>query len=267
MPRAVDASSFKSGGGGGRIASLGGSSDTSNTYSVRQVVVKGPAPGLSAQGRPSSSSSSQARLKLNHERISAQGGANLSKVASRNTVASLAASVASATSLEVPVRLSPEEPSAEKRFPSLAKKDAIAETSDLVNNFPIEYTVRRSPLAQNPFLDPSDEDWPMRTNSDSEGSTRSSVLNIVNPDTGGQTQGDEQDDKQDDEQDNEQGDEKADEKVDEKTDEKTDELQSEAPEQQVRDLEKQPHNVAGSQGTLEEDEKSQKDPGQASSPE
>lgn len=160
MPRPVDASSFKS---GGRQGSVGGSSDTSNTYSVRQVVVRRPAHAF-ARGR-SSSSASPVEPK-NQVRESAKVLAKFSSLAARKEVASDAKSRTSATSLEVPVGLASEQTSAEKRIPA--------------NNIHVNYTLGRSPLAQNPFNDPADEDW--RTQSDAEESLKSPTLKTVKPD-------------------------------------------------------------------------------------
>lgn len=78
-------------------------------------------------------------------RESAKVLANLSSLAARKTVVSDTKSIASATSLEVPVGMIPERTSVEGRGP--------------VNSAHTKYTLNRSPLAQNPFNDPSDEEW------------------------------------------------------------------------------------------------------------
>lgn len=82
-------------------------------------------------------------------RESAKVLASLSSLAARKPVASDTKSIASATSLEVPVGMMPARTSAEVTGP--------------VNIAHTKYTLTRSPLAQNPFNDPSDEEWPMQS--------------------------------------------------------------------------------------------------------
>lgn len=168
MPRPVEASSLK---GGNQQGSRGSSSESSNTYSVREVVVKRPATALSLKSARSSTSA-QARPGLKPVRESAKVLANLSSLAARKPVASDARSVASATSLEVPVGMLPETTSEEMGGP--------------VNSSHIKYTLNRSPLAQNPFNDPADEEWPLQ--SDVEESIESSRPNSEFDDLNDQTQ-------------------------------------------------------------------------------
>lgn len=170
VPRPVEASSFRS---GSRGSSIGGSSDTSNSYNVRQVVLKGPAPGV-AHSRPPSAYA-QAKPKLTLVKVPGSGAVDLKSVNSRKPVASDAKNVTSATSVEVPVGLIPERPSSGQ--------------SDQTSVLQRHYTVRRSPLAQNPFTDPSDEDW--QGPSEAHDSIISPTLRIVNPDILEEIQGEE----------------------------------------------------------------------------
>ncbi|KAJ4393098.1 hypothetical protein N0V93_002305 [Gnomoniopsis smithogilvyi] len=167
MPRPVDASIFKS---GGRQSNSGDSSDTSNTYSVRQVVVKRPAPGRARER--SASPALQSKPKLNQVRESAKVLAKLNSLATRRKAASDAESTTSAASREVPIGLVSEQPEAEESSPA--------------NKVQKTYSLRRSPLAQNPFTDPTNEDW--RVQSDAEESMESPTLKTANPDTAQESQ-------------------------------------------------------------------------------
>lgn len=150
MPRPVHASS--------RQDSLGSTSETSNTYSVREVVVKRPATALSIKSARSSSSVQQ-RPGLKPVRESAKVLASLSSLAARKPVASDTKSVASATSLEVPEGM-------------IAERTGT-ETRGSTNSAYIKYTLNRSPLAQNPFNDPSDEEWPLQSDAEERTETES----------------------------------------------------------------------------------------------
>lgn len=93
----------------------------------------------------------------------------------RKPVASYVKPMTSATSLEVPVGMVVEVPTSENKNQSIGLRR--------------QYTVRRSPLAQNPFTDPSDEEWQVQV--EAEKSIMSPTLRIVNPDIPDETQGDE----------------------------------------------------------------------------